>query len=126
MIRTVTCCAHCGTIDAEGLVVDLERREVRWAGRVAVGTPAAVLALGVIVKRRGHLVHTAALEAELWGHRADGGPEGAYSVLKVTVHRARALLRGVAAPYEIRAVYGDGYRLVATAPVPTVAEVAHV
>lgn len=111
MIRTVTRCAHCGALELDGLEVDVQRREVRWQGRVAVGLPVPVQALATIVIGRGAPVPVERIESALWSHRHDGGPEASYSAIKVAVSRARALLRAVAAPFEVRAIWGVGYRL---------------
>lgn len=116
MIRTVTRCAHCGALELDGLEVDVQRREVRWQGRVAIGNRAELSIIDKLAEASGSVVRTGVIEQLLWGLRADGGPEYMGVAVRVRVSNARRLLNAIGAPISIKAEIGAGYYLAFTKP----------
>lgn len=121
MIRTVTRCAHCGSVDFGGLVMD--RRRIAWRGRALVAggeanaagvwhLARAIELLSLLAAADGRMVRTERLVLDLWPG-AYGPPLSADNAIKIYVSMGRKALRHIGAPIELETIWGKGYRLVA-------------
>lgn len=111
MIRTIERCACCRGINADGLEVDLQRRELRYADRTIHVQPAEAAILYRLVEARGGAVSYERIMTALWGVDADAHPDSAQNVIRTRTNYVRKKLAELGAPYTIGVVWGIGLRL---------------
>ena len=113
MIRTVTRCRHCESIDDPALGIDLDVRaqHVRYGRRAVHLSPSQTVLLATLIAGRGQLVTHDRLMFALWGNRLEGEPDHAMGIVKCYATHLRAKLAPIHAPVAIRSVWGKGYVL---------------
>jgi len=107
-IRTIERCAVCGALAIEGVEVDLQRREVRFAGSVVRLTEHEIAIVYRLVERGGRIVPYQQVEFAIWGNRIDGGPEQSREIMKVHLVRVRRKFREAGIPLRIAVSWGVG------------------
>ena len=109
MIRTVTRCRHCDSLEVEGLTLDAARQEIVWQGQSRHLEPATVKLLSALIEAGGSVLTTDRAIFAIWGHGS--WALTAHKALHVYVVRLREALKAIETPVWIRTAGRDGYAL---------------
>jgi two-component system, OmpR family, response regulator len=103
------CCPVCGGPWKEPKDIQVENERVLYKGIALSLTKQAHTVFSLLIKRQGRVVNKEAIWNNLYGTRADGGPDPA--IINIYVARIRAVIREYSLPVKLETVWGVGWVL---------------